>query len=66
MDRNRVIFITDINRVIYPAVDFVIDSILSAGFNRLPGIIYIIIRYILFVKFKTQTFAKKLQKVQTF
>ena len=46
------IFITVINRIKPPVVDFVIDSIVSAGFNRLPGIIYVIIRHIVFIKIK--------------
>ena len=52
MDRNRVIFITAINRIKPPVVDFVVDSIVSAGFNRLPGIICVIIRHIIFIKVK--------------
>ena len=52
MDRNRVIFIADINRIKSHVVDFVIDSTVSAGFNRLLGIIYVIIRYIVFIKIK--------------
>ena len=52
VDRNRVIFITDINEIKSPVVDFVIYSIVSTGFNRLPGIIYVIIRYIVFIKVK--------------
>ena len=52
VERNRVIFIADINRTKSPVVDFVIDSIVSADFNRLPGIIYVIARYIVFIKIK--------------
>ena len=53
VDKNRLIFITDTNRIKSPAVDFVIDSIASAGSTRLPGIIYIIISYIVFIKIKS-------------
>ena len=53
VDKNRLIFITDTNRIKSPAVDFVIDSIASAGFTLLPGIIYVIISYIVFIKIKS-------------
>ena len=52
VDKNRSIFITDINRIKSPVFDFVIESIVSASFNCLPGIIYVIIGYIVFIKIK--------------
>ena len=52
VDKNRLIFFTDINRIKFPVVDFVIDSIASADFKRFPGIIYVIISYIVFIKSK--------------
>ena len=51
VDKSRLIFIADINRIKSPVVDFVIDSIVLAGFNRLPGIIYVIIIYVIQIKF---------------
>ena len=52
VDRNRVVFIIGINKIKSPVVDFVIDSIVSADFNRLPGIICVIITCTVFIKIK--------------
>ena len=41
LGKDRLIFISDVNRIISPVVVFVTDIIASLRFNRLPGIITI-------------------------
>ena len=51
-DRNRLMFITDINRNKSSVVDFVIDIIPLVGLKWLPGIICVILSYIVFINIK--------------
>ena len=52
VDKNRMIFITDINRDKSSVAGFVIDIIPLVGLKWLPGIIYVILSYIVFVNIK--------------
>ena len=47
--KDRLIFISNFNRIKSPIVAFVIKVIASVGFNRLLVIIYVIISYTVFI-----------------
>ena len=49
--KDKLIFISDFNRIKYPSLVFVIGIIVFVAFNRFPGIIYVIISYIVFIIF---------------
>ena len=49
VDKDRLRFVSDVNRIKSPVVVFVIDIIASVDLNCLPCIIYVIISYVAFI-----------------